>query len=120
MAKGTVAPAGVLSTLRGAVVVITFPEAVNKTAWIQISCCFVSPFLIFPSTSKVVPETILAVGAPTMVISFITAATAAVAVAELSVGVLRVEALPDPLSVLQAASPKAKRRRKQMGKNIVF
>src|SRR6266536_3728243 len=46
-----------------------------------MSCCLSSPFLILPSTSKVVPETIFAVGEPTNAISFISAASAAVGVA---------------------------------------
>src|SRR6266568_9238689 len=46
-----------------------------------MSCCLSSPFLILPSTSKVVPETILAAGEPTNVISFISAASGAVGVA---------------------------------------
>ncbi len=46
-----------------------------------MSCCLSSPFLILPFTSKIVPETILAVGEPTNVISFISAASGAVGVA---------------------------------------
>src|SRR6266576_847754 len=46
-----------------------------------MSCCLSSPFLILPSTSKVVPETIFAVGEPTNAISFIRAASGAVGVA---------------------------------------
>src|SRR2546421_8868213 len=46
-----------------------------------MSCCLSSPFLILPSTSKVVPETIFAVGEPINAISFISAASAAVGVA---------------------------------------
>src|SRR5258708_36937995 len=81
MVKGTVAPPTTLSTLTTALVAIGFPEASSKAALTKISCCLSSPFLIFPSTSKVVPETILAVGVPTNVISLISPATTAVAAA---------------------------------------
>src|SRR5438105_5258492 len=46
-----------------------------------MSCRLSSPFLILPSTSKVVPETIFAVGEPTNFISFMSAVSAAVGVA---------------------------------------
>src|ERR1051326_3120144 len=96
------------------------PDASSSDAWIKMSCCLLSPFLIFPSTSKVVPETILAVGVPMKVISLMSACTAAVAVAALSVLAVGVGDASVEVISLQATNMMADSRPKQQSSTRCF
>src|SRR5215469_6822284 len=139
MEKLAVAPPGTLSTF-WVVVPSCFPELSSRVTLTYISCCCVSPFLILPSTSKVLAEIIFTLGAPTKVISLmsadavdgtITVATVGIAgvgdttwvgvsttvaedVVETGVGVgeLADEVEPQPTSMSRPVRPTRKRRNK--------